>query len=122
VEEQRRPPEGQRQREELNQEIANFIADIIYEYISSRLGKKLVECYIDVRFNGFSVEVSVDIGASPLVGEEELSKIADEASELGIAVADMVKEGLNLGVDKRRVLREALRRLKGVQEDSDNYT
>lgn len=119
MEEQRRPPEEQRPREELNQ-VADFIADIVYEYISSRLGKRLVECYIDVKFDGSSVEVSVDIGASPLVDEDELSKIADEASELGIAVADMIKEGLNLGVDKRRVLREALRRLKR-QENSDSH-
>lgn len=114
--EERRPEE--RQREDPNLAIADLISEIIYKYIYNKLGRRLVEGYIEVKYDGASVEVSVDLGASPLVDEAELAEVADEAAELGVVLADMAKEGLlNTSEDKGRVLREALGRLKRQAED-----
>ncbi|MEL9991787.1 MAG: hypothetical protein QXP98_05615 [Thermoproteus sp.] len=108
------------EREERNQQpplreeadIAEYITEIIYEYISRELGDDFFEAEIEVAFRGDSVEVSVDAGASPLVEDERLNRVVERAAELGVVVADMIKEGvIKPGDDKRRVLKEALRRL-----------
>jgi len=100
------------QREEVD--VAELISEVVYEYISRELGEEFLEAEIEVAFDGRSVEVSVDAGASALVEEERLREVVDRAAELGVAVADLIKEGkIQPGGDRRHVLKEALRRIGG---------
>lgn len=100
-----------RQREEV--EAAEYISEIVYDYITKELGNDIVEAEVEVVFKEDSVEISVDVGAGLLVDDERLKDVIEKAAEIGIAVADMIKEGVIYpGEDRRRVLREALRRIE----------
>ncbi|MGC8582730.1 MAG: hypothetical protein ACP5KY_00080 [Thermoproteus sp.] len=99
------------QREEVN--VAELISEVVYEYLSRELGEEFVEAEVEVAFDGNSVTVSVEAGAGALVEEDRLREIVDKAAELGITVADLVKEGaVQPSDDRRHVLREALKRIR----------
>mgnify|MGYP001770632743 CR=1 FL=1 len=94
-------------------DIAEYISQVIYDYIARELGDDIVEAEIEVSFKEDSVEISVDAGASLLVDDEKLKEVVEKAAEVGVAVADMIKEGVIYpGEDRRRVLKEALRRVE----------
>lgn len=103
--------QARRQREEV--EVAEYISQVVYDYIVKELGDDIIEAEIEVAFRGDSVEVSVDAGAGLLVDDERLREVVERAAEIGVAVADMIKEGVIYpGEDRRRVLREALKRIE----------
>ncbi|CCC81479.1 hypothetical protein [Thermoproteus tenax] len=102
-----------------NLKIAEIISQVVYNYIAKKLGEYLYEVDIDVSFTGDSVSVEVEAEGSPIIDQSLLDATIDEATKLGIIVADMAKEGLiKPDEDKVSVLRKALRRLRELSKNS----
>lgn len=102
-----------------NLKIAEIISQVVYNYIAKKLGEYLYEVDIDVSFTGDSVSVEVEAEGSPIIDQSLLDATVDEATKLGIIVADMAKEGLiKPDEDKVSVLRKALRRLRELSKNS----
>lgn len=74
-----------------NEEIASFISEQVVKYLEAKLGDSLKNAVVYVRFNEDGAEIDVDVDASILVSEEYLQRVVDEAADLGICIADLVK-------------------------------
>ena len=88
---------------------AQIITELVYEYLERRLGRLLYFARISVNFREDSTEVDVEVDASPLVDDEVLNKVVDEAAEFGIRVGDVVRELMGSALSLEE-LREAVRR------------
>ncbi|ACB40301.1 hypothetical protein [Pyrobaculum neutrophilum] len=71
---------------------AEYISAQVVRYIERKLGDAVKNVTVFVSFAEEGVEVEVDIEASVLVDDAYLQRIADEAAELGICIADLIKE------------------------------
>jgi len=94
-------------------EAAQLITELVYEYLERRLGKLLYFAEIRVDFRDDSTEVEVSVDASPLIDEERLRRIVDEAAEFGVAVSDVIRE-VGGSVNDLGELRELIRRRLGL--------
>jgi hypothetical protein len=75
-----------------NLDIAQFISSEVVKYIEKRLGDAAKHVTVSVSFSEEGVEVDVDIDASLLVEDAYLQKVTDEAAELGVCIADVIRE------------------------------
>jgi hypothetical protein len=75
-----------------NLDIAQFISSEVVKYIEKRLGDAVKHVTVSVSFSEEGVEVDVDIDASLLVEDAYLQKVTDEAAELGVCIADVIRE------------------------------
>ncbi|MGC8993925.1 MAG: hypothetical protein ACP5J0_00890 [Pyrobaculum sp.] len=73
-------------------DINEFISSQVLRYIEKKLGDAVKHVTIFVSYTGDGVEVDVDVDASVLVDDSYLQKVVDEAAELGVCIADLVKE------------------------------
>jgi hypothetical protein len=73
-------------------EKAEFIASEVARYVEKRLGDAAKHVTVSVSFSEEGVEVDVDIEAGVLVDDSYLQKVADEAAELGVCIADVIRE------------------------------
>ncbi|ABL88006.1 conserved hypothetical protein [Pyrobaculum islandicum DSM 4184] len=69
-----------------------FISSEVVRYIEKKLGRAVKQVVVSVSFSENGVEVDVDIDASVLVDETYLQRVADEAAELGVCIADLIRE------------------------------
>lgn len=72
--------------------INEFISSQVLRYIEKKLGDAAKHITILVSYTGDSVEVNVDVDASMLLDDSYLQRVVDEAAELGVCLADLVKE------------------------------
>jgi hypothetical protein len=56
------------------------------------LGDAAKHVIVSVSFSENGVEIDVDVDASLLVEDAYLQKVTDEAAELGICIADVIRE------------------------------
>jgi hypothetical protein len=75
-----------------NLDIAQFISSEVLKYIEKRLGDAAKHVIVSVSFSENGVEIDVDIDASLLVEDAYLQKVTDEAAELGVCIADVIRE------------------------------
>ena len=73
-------------------EKVEFISSEVARYVEKRLGDVAKRVTVSVSFSEKGVEVDVDIEASVLVDDSYLQKVADEAAELGVCIADVIHE------------------------------
>ena len=75
-----------------NLDVAQFISSEVVKYIEKKLGDAAKHVTVSVSFSENGVEVDVDIDASLLVEDAYLQKVTDEAAELGVCIADVIRE------------------------------
>ncbi len=75
-----------------NLDIARFISSEVLKYIEKRLGDAAKHVTVLVSFSENGVEIDVDIDASLLVEDAYLQKVTDEVAELGVCIADVIRE------------------------------
>ena len=75
-----------------NLDVAQFISSEVLKYIEKRLGDAAKHVTVSVSFSENGVEIDVDIDASLLVEDAYLQKVTDEAAELGVCIADVIRE------------------------------
>jgi len=73
-------------------EVSTFISSEVEKFLEKKLGDALKHAIIAVSFTGEGVDVEVDVDASVLVDDAYLQMVVDEAAELGICLADAVRE------------------------------
>ncbi|MEZ0319053.1 MAG: hypothetical protein ABWK05_03540 [Pyrobaculum sp.] len=73
-------------------EISSFISSQVEEYLEKKLGQLLKGASVAVSYTQDGVEVDVEVDASILADDSYLHKVVEEATRLGICIADMVKE------------------------------
>jgi len=73
-------------------EKSQFISSEVVKYVEKKLGEAVKHVTVSVSFSEGGVEVDVDIDASVLVDDVYLQRVADEAAELGICIADVIHE------------------------------
>lgn len=75
-----------------NLDVAQFISSEVVKYVEKKLGDAAKHVTVSVSFSENGVEVDVDIDASLLVEDTYLQKVTDEAAELGVCIADVIRE------------------------------
>ncbi|MEM0483178.1 MAG: hypothetical protein QW434_00530 [Pyrobaculum sp.] len=73
-------------------EINEFISTQIVKFLERKLGEGAKHLTVFVSYRDDGVDVEVDVDASVLVDDAYLQKVVDEAADLGICLADLIKE------------------------------
>jgi hypothetical protein len=73
-------------------EISEFISSEVTKYVERKLGGAAGHITVTVSYTSGGVEVDVDVYASALVDDAYLQRVADGAAELGICIADLIRE------------------------------
>ena len=73
-------------------ERVEFITSEVARYVEKKLGDAAKHVTVSVSFTEEGVEVDVDIEAGVLVDDSYLQKVTDEAAELGVCIADVIRE------------------------------
>lgn len=73
-------------------EKVEFISSEVARYVEKKLGDAAKHVTVSVSFTEEGVEVDVDIEAGVLVDDSYLQKVTDEAAELGVCIADVIRE------------------------------
>jgi len=73
-------------------EVSTFISSEVEKFLRRKLGDALKHAIIAVSFTDKGVDVEVEVDASVLVDDAYLQRVVDEAAELGICLADAVRE------------------------------
>ncbi|MEM4422447.1 MAG: hypothetical protein QXS00_01440 [Pyrobaculum sp.] len=84
--------EGRRLREGDSLDEAEYISSQVVKYLEKKLGETAKHILVTVTYTEDGVEVEVDVDASVLVDDAYLQKVVDEAAELGVCLADLIKE------------------------------
>jgi len=73
-------------------EVSTFISSEVEKFLEKKLGDALKYAIVAVSFTDKGVNVEVEVDASVLVDDAYLQRVVDEAAELGICLADAVRE------------------------------
>ncbi|MEM1597755.1 MAG: hypothetical protein QXP31_05605 [Pyrobaculum sp.] len=73
-------------------EISSFISSQVEKYLEKRLGQLLKGASVAVSYTQDGVEVDVEVDASVLAEDSYLQEVVEDATRLGICIADVVKE------------------------------
>ena len=73
-------------------EMSEFISSEVVKYVERKLGGVAKHITVTVSYAGDRAEVDVDVHASSLVDDAHLRRVADGAAELGICIADLIRQ------------------------------
>ncbi|AAL64021.1 hypothetical protein [Pyrobaculum aerophilum] len=73
-------------------EINEFISAQIVKFLEKKLGGAAKHFTVFVSYRSDGVDIDVEVDASVLVDDAYLQKVVDDAADLGICLADIIRE------------------------------